>query len=236
MGPAEVLDRPLVAVPSIVSGPRRLSLQGVCKSWSGRPILDSVDLEVEAGRLVALVGANGVGKTTLLRIVAGLIGADRGTVRLDGIDVFADRREYQRRLGFLSAGQTGLYARLSVRDQLDYWARLAFVPRSERKGAIDRSIERFALGDIRSQRVERLSMGQRQRVRLAMAFLHEPRLVLLDEPRTSLDAAGIDIVNEALGDFVSSGGTAVWCAPDADDLSLPASSVYALSAGRVILA
>jgi ABC-2 type transport system ATP-binding protein len=219
-------------LPTIVSEPGRLSLRGVCKRWNGRPILDSLDLEVGARRLVALVGANGVGKTTLLRIAAGLIGADSGTVRLDGIDVTADRREYQRRLGFLAAGQTGLYARLSVLDQLEYWARLAFVPRSERNDAIDRSIERFDLGDLRSQRVERLSMGQRQRVRLAMAFLHEPRLVLLDEPRTSLDAAGVDVLDRTLSDFASSGGTAIWCAPDADDVSL-ASSVLVLSGGQV---
>ena len=77
---------------------------------------------------------------------------------------------------------------------------LAFVPRMQRKDAIDRSLERFGLGDLRSQRVERLSMGQRQRVRLAMAFLHDPRLVLLDEPRTSLDAVGVDVLNRTSHD------------------------------------
>jgi ABC-type protease/lipase transport system fused ATPase/permease subunit len=75
-------------------------------------------------------------------------------------------------------------------------------------------------------------MGQRQRVRLSMAFLHDPRLVLLDEPRTSLDAVGVDVLNRTLVDFISSGGTAIWCAPDNDDVSL-ATSVLVLSGGQV---
>jgi ABC-type protease/lipase transport system fused ATPase/permease subunit len=75
-------------------------------------------------------------------------------------------------------------------------------------------------------------MGQRQRVRLAMAFLHDPRLVLLDEPRTSLDAVGVDVLNRTLADLTSSGGTAIWCAPDTDDVSL-ATSVLVLSGGQV---
>jgi ABC-2 type transport system ATP-binding protein len=227
---------PLPRLPTPVAPPPRLRLSGICKTWSRRPILDSVDLALERGMLVALVGANGVGKTTLLRIVAGLIAPDSGTVRLDGIDVSAERREYQQSLGFLSAGQTGLYARLSVREQLEYWARIAFVPRPQRADAVGRAIERFALGDLCGQRVERLSMGQRQRVRLAMTFLHEPRLLLLDEPRTSLDPAGVDALSEVLSEFVSLGGTAIWCAPVAEDVSLPTARVYTLSEARVIAA
>jgi heme ABC exporter ATP-binding subunit CcmA len=219
-----------------VSQIERLVLHGISKSWNGRPILDGVDLSLQPGALMTLVGDNGVGKTTLLRIVAGLIAPDSGTVLLDGIDVRVERREYQRRLGFVSAGQTGLYARLSVRDQLRYWARIAFVPRTSRNEAIDRIIEDFALRDLCEQRVDRLSMGQRQRVRLAMGLLHEPKLLLLDEPRTSLDTAGVDVLREALLAFLNRGGTAIWCAPTMDDVVLPAATVVALREGRLVLA
>src|SRR5262249_24872108 len=86
---------PQPPLPTPVPPPPRLQLSGICKTRSRRPILDSVDLVLVRGMLVALVGANGVGKTTLLRIVAGLIAPESGTVRLDGIDVSAERREYQ---------------------------------------------------------------------------------------------------------------------------------------------
>jgi ABC-2 type transport system ATP-binding protein len=221
-------------VPRSAPGPERLLVEGVTKHWGKRLILDSVDLSLRAGEVAALVGANGVGKTTLLRIVAGLIGSERGTVRIDGIDIGSDRREYMRRLGFVSAGQSGLYARLTAQNHLEYWARIAFVPRKRRKHAIERAVERFELGDLCAQRVERLSMGQRQRVRLAMSFLHEPRLLLFDEPRTSLDAAGVKLLADALSEFLAAGGTAVWCAPGVDDVCLEPARVYTLSDARVI--
>ncbi len=215
------------------SEPSRLLVSGVSKSWNGKPTLGAVDLTLEPGELVGLVGSNGVGKTTLLRIVAGLIAPDRGSVRLDGIDVWTERRKYQRRLGFVPAGQTGLYARICVRDQLDYWARIAFIPRSQRHEAVERAIERFALGELSARRVERLSMGQRQRVRLAMGLLHDPQLLLLDEPRNSLDSAGLEVLHRALTEFVTAGGTVLWCAPEADDIGVATSRAYMLIQGSL---
>ena len=204
------------------------------KTWKRKTVLDDVDLSLEPGTLAALVGANGVGKTTFLRIVAGLIAADCGTISLDGFDVTRDRREYQRRLGFVSAGQTGLYARLSVRDHLEYWARIAFVPRSERRPAVERAVERFELRDICEQRVDRLSMGQRQRARLAMAFLHGPRLVLLDEPRNSLDADGARVLRTVLFDLLESGGSAIWCSPTSEEVEPRPDCVLLLTEGRFV--
>jgi ABC-2 type transport system ATP-binding protein len=214
-------------------GSKRLAAVGVSKRWDERVILDRVDLALEPGALVGLVGANGVGKTTLLRILAGLIYAASGTVTLDGLDVRNDERAYKARLGFVSAGQTGLYARLTVEQQLDYWARIAFVPRRSRPGAVARAIARFGLDELRRRRVDRLSMGQRQRVRLAMGFLHEPTLVLLDEPQTSLDPAGIQRLTETLTEFAAAGGTAIWCAPTDADIPLPLDRVLSLSEGRL---
>ena len=231
---ALTLDLPDAPLPRPLPEPDRLNVVGVSKSWNGRPILDSVDLALKPGAMAALVGVNGVGKTTLLRVLAGLITPDQGTVRLDGLEVGTRRQEYQRRLGFVSAGQTGLYARLTVQNQLEYWARIAFVPRSERRAAVERAIERFALAELAPQRVDRLSMGQRQRVRLAMGFLHDPQLLLLDEPKTSLDPDGIDILSKALSVFVAGGGTAIWCAPTADDAVLPATNVYTLGESRLV--
>jgi len=224
--------RETVATDSSEMG--RLVLKGISKVWDKRqgPVLDAVDLALAPGALVSLIGPNGAGKTTLLRIVAGLIAPDSGTVRLDGLDPFGERREFQRRLGFLSAGQTGLDARLSVRGHLEYWARIAFVPRADRERLIEKAIERFSLSNFASRRVDRLSMGQRQRARLALAFLHEPELVLLDEAQNSMDEDGIVLLNEVLGAFTAAGGTAICCSPSRDRIEAP-TDVFELHEGQL---
>lgn len=186
---------------------------------------------------MSLVGENGAGKTTLLRIVAGLIYADSGDVRIDGLDPRRDRVAYQKRLGFLSAGSSGLYPRMPASRHLDFAARICFVPGSERVRARDEAIERFQLGDFRSQRVDRLSMGQRQRVRLAMAFVHRPRIVLLDEPWNSLDEEGARVLAERMIELRSAGGTVVCCTPTGADVAAQVpdvDSVLRLEEGRLV--
>jgi ABC-2 type transport system ATP-binding protein len=215
-----------------VSG-ERLEVRAVTKRWAGTPVLDDVSLALEPATLVSLVGSNGTGKTTLLRIVAGLIAPDAGTVSVEGLDPTRDRREYQRRIGFLSASQTGLYARFSVVHHLEYWARVSFVPRGRRAAAVERMLECFKLAPIARQRADRLSMGQRQRVRLAMTFLHDPQLVLLDEPRNSLDDEARTALLSVLAEFVSGGGTALWCAPTVDEVDARANRSFTLVAGRL---
>jgi ABC-2 type transport system ATP-binding protein len=212
-----------------------LEVAGVAKRWrSDRPpVLDGIDLAVRPGEVVGVLGRNGAGKTTLLRIAAGLITADAGSVRVLGLRPERDRAAYQRRLGFLSAGNSGLYGRLRVEHHLDLAAALAYVPREARTAAIDRARRAFELDELLGQRVDRLSMGQRQRVRLALALVHEPELALLDEPRTSLDADGVAHVSAAVDALTSRGGAAVVCAPDADDLGVECDRRFVVSDGRL---
>lgn len=212
----------------------RLELRGISKAWDRgrRRVLDAVDLSIAPGALVSLTGGNGAGKTTLLRIAAGLIGADSGTVRLDGLDPFRQRRRFQRRLGFLSAGQSGLYARLPVEAHLDYWARIALLPRQERRTAIAQAIQTFELEELVGRRVDRLSMGQRQRVRLSMAFLHGPRLVLLDEPQNSLDEEGLALLNRVVTGFAREGGVVVCGSPSGEHIETP-DEILELRDGRL---
>ena len=212
-----------------------LVLRGVSKSWRDGPgtVLDSIDLDIRPGTVVTLVGANGVGKTTFLRVVAGLIMADSGTVSVAGLTPRSARREYQRRIGFLQAGQSGLYARYSVRDHLAFWARIAFVRRSHRRELIERSLHSFELESLATRRADRLSTGQRQRLRLALTFLHEPPLVLLDEPATSLDPEGIDLLRGAVSAASARGSATVWCAPTTDDVPLQPDSGFVLADGKV---
>jgi ABC-type multidrug transport system ATPase subunit len=212
-----------------------LELWGVTMRWRGRDprVLDELDLLVERGRVVHVVGRNGAGKTTLLRVASGLLTPERGIVCLTGLSPERDRRQYQRRLGLLQAGDHGLYARMTVRRHLHFWTGLYALPRAGRDEAVAGALERFALTELAGRRVDRLSTGQRQRVRLASAFIHRPRLVLLDEPRNSLDEEGLELLAAAVADHAAEGGAVLWCSPAVESGDLPCDAVYRLERGRL---
>jgi len=190
-----------------------LALTDIDRAYNGTPVLRGVSLALAPGEVSWLGGRNGAGKTTLLRVAVGLIAPDRGRVALDGLDPLADRRAFQRRLGFLSAGDRGMYARLTVAQHLRLWADLALVPAADRGALLGAAIETFGLTALVERRVDRMSTGQRQRVRLAMAFLHRPDVVLLDEPHSSLDEDGLAQLSAALDAHAARGGAALWCSP-----------------------
>jgi ABC-2 type transport system ATP-binding protein len=212
-----------------------LVLEGIVKRWPGAgPVLEDVRLVVQPGTTVFVGGANGAGKTTLLRIAAALLLPDRGSVRVGRFGAEADRTEFQRRIGFLSAASTGLYARLTVSDHLRLWSRLALLPRAERALHRRRTAEAFDLMPLADRRVDRLSMGQRQRVRLAGAFLHDPDVVLLDEPANSLDEAGIALLDAEFARVRAERRAALWCAPPTQRDLLASQRTLTLNAGRLI--
>jgi ABC-type multidrug transport system ATPase subunit len=192
-----------------------LNLQGVSKRWprQPRPVLDNVDLSVGPGTAILLTGRNGAGKTTLLRIASGLIAPDSGRISVQGLNPERSRREFNRRICLLAPRDSGLYARLSVRRHLDLAARLALLSRADRATSVEHALDAFDLRELGSNRVDRLSTGQRQRVRVAMAFLHVPQLALLDEPSKSLDDQGMALLGSALADLLSRGGAAIVCEP-----------------------
>ena len=196
------------------TGPILVALEGVTKRWGDFVVLDGVDLEIPAGAAVGLAGGNGAGKTTLLRIATGMITPDEGTTSFRGVDVEQDLAAYQQTIGFLSAGDRGLYARLTVRQNLDFWGGLAGLSRSQCRWRIGEMLTEFEIVELADRRVDRLSMGQRQRVRLAMTFLHEPNIAVLDEPTTSLDEAGVSLLNAALARLVDRGGSVLLASPE----------------------
>lgn len=210
-----------------------LELREVTKRWRDLLVLDRIDFTLPAGCVVRLSGDNGAGKTTLLRISTGLVLPDAGSVTIAGLQADRDRRAYYRRLGVLSAGDRGLYARLTVRQNLEFAAGIAFLRGRQLRDAVANAIDRFDLDSMQRHRVDRLSMGQRQRVRLGMTFLDDPDVVLLDEPRTSLDEAGLRMLQAGLDEVTGRGGAALWCSPTGDDPPLRTDQVYVLRDGKL---
>jgi ABC-type multidrug transport system ATPase subunit len=212
-----------------------LVLEKIVQRWPAakHPVLGGVDLALHAGSVSRLTGRNGAGKTTLLRIAAGLIEADSGRLSAFGLDPFRDRRRYQRLTAYVPTGSVGLYARLSPRQHLEFEARLALLPPPRRRSAIDRELRRFELVDVASRRVDRLSMGQRQRVRLAIALVRGAQVLLLDEPLNSLDADGVALLRTAIESIAARGGAVMWCSPHEDHLGLELDQALVLEQGKV---
>lgn len=218
-----------------VPGESILELERIYHRWKGPkpPVLDDISLTLRAGEVTWIGGRNGVGKTTLLRLAAGILLPQRGSVRIGELTPASKGRSYRQEIGFLSAGDRGLQARMRVSQQLDYWGRLAYVPRERRAELVSDSLRRFGLEEFATRRVDRMSMGQRQRIRLAMAFLHEPRVLLLDEPRNSLDDDGYRLLNEQIKQAAARGASVLWCSPRGEDRVIACDAGYTLLDGKL---
>jgi ABC-2 type transport system ATP-binding protein len=154
--------------------------------YPGFRALDGVSFAIEPHSITALVGPNGAGKTTLLNCMAGLALPAHGHVYLDAIDVHRVPRQAHARMGYLS-DFFGIYADLTVARCLDYRARAQAIPSERRAAAVQRAAERLGLSDRLKQRAGELSRGLRQRLAIAQAIVHEPAVILLDEPASGLD-------------------------------------------------
>jgi ABC-2 type transport system ATP-binding protein len=163
-----------------------LELAGVEKSFGRARILRGLDLAVEPGEIVGLLGPNGSGKTTTLRLIAGALAPDRGTIRVCGLDLAAAPREARRHIGYLPE-RPPLYDALTVAEYLGFVAAAKGLRRAERARAVAAALDGFDLGLVRGRTLGRLSKGFRQRVGLAQACLGAPALLLLDEATSGLD-------------------------------------------------
>lgn len=172
--------------------------------------LRGVSLEVHEGEAVALLGANGAGKTTLLRILATLLLPTRGTVLLAGHDVRRNPRAVRRSLGYHAGSDRGFYSRLTARENLRFFGRLNHLQDSFLKSRVTLLAEQFGLGTALDRQVRSLSSGTIQRLSLLRALLHQPKVLLLDEPTRSLDAlAAADFRRFLKSEVLSAKGTSL---------------------------
>ncbi|MEZ4866539.1 MAG: ATP-binding cassette domain-containing protein [Caldilineaceae bacterium] len=167
-----------------------IEVQTLVKSYGQLQALKGVTFSVAAGEIVGLLGPNGAGKTTIIKILTGYLQPDEGSVEVDGIDVLTHTQEAQARIGYLPENAP-LYPELSVQAYLKLMADLRQLPTAEQQKRLSEAIHATALEDRLTQPIGQLSKGYRQRVGLAQAILHRPRLLILDEPTVGLDPTQI---------------------------------------------
>lgn len=163
-----------------------LRLTGITKSYLGRKVVDDISFEIQCGEVVGLIGPNGAGKTTIMRMIAGILEPDNGTIIFGGLNVWTQRMEAQSLIGYLPEGAP-LYEEMTVSAYLNFMCDTRAVPKSKRGDLIAVATRRTSLGSVLHQPIETLSKGFRRRVALAGAIVHDPPILILDEPSDGLD-------------------------------------------------
>ncbi|MFN2425424.1 MAG: heme ABC exporter ATP-binding protein CcmA [Candidatus Binatia bacterium] len=205
-----------------------VSIRALERRFGTTPVLRRLDLGVARGECVAIFGPNGAGKSTLLRTLAGLLRADAGTVEVFGCALPADS-SLRRRIGYLGH-DAFLYRDLDARENLDYYGRLFGVRDAGRSAAM---LAEVGLTNVAAKRVGSFSRGMLQRLGLARALLHEPELLLLDEPLTGLDPEGAEILSAILSRLRSAGVTVLMATHDIARALESATRAVVIGRGRV---
>ncbi|MBA8826763.1 ABC-2 type transport system ATP-binding protein [Saccharopolyspora lacisalsi] len=189
-----------------------LEIDRISKRYGNVTALRDMTFSVRAGEMFGFVGSNGAGKTTTMRIALGVLAADSGEVRFDGAPLDLRMR---RRIGYMPE-ERGLYPKMRAAQQLAYLGELHGMSRHGAREAADRWIDRLGLTERRDEEVQKLSLGNQQRVQLAAALVHEPDILVLDEPFSGLDPVAVDVMSQVLRDACDSGVPVVFSSHQLD--------------------
>ncbi|CAN5818080.1 ATP-binding cassette domain-containing protein [soil metagenome] len=211
-----------------------IKFEGLGKDYGDFAAVKDLSLEVKPKQIYALLGANGAGKTTALRCLATLLSPTRGTAFIDGCDVREDPRKARGRLGFLSASM-GLYERLTPRELLTYFARLQGMDEATVLGCVNDHIELFEIESFQNRLCGRLSTGQRQRVSIARAVLHDPPALILDEPTIGLDILSGRTIYAFMHTARMRGRAVLFSTHQMEEVELLADRVGILAGGRLVV-
>ncbi|MGW0507352.1 ABC transporter ATP-binding protein [Micromonospora sp. NPDC003241] len=189
-----------------------LRLDGVDRSFGDRQVLNNVSFDVVAGRMTGFVGGNGAGKTTTMRIILGVLAADSGRVTWRDAPL---SREIRGRFGYMPE-ERGLYPKMSVREQVVYLGRLHGLTAEGARRATDDLLERVGLGERGDDLLETLSLGNQQRAQIAAALVHDPEVLVLDEPFSGLDPMAVDTVVAVLRERAAAGAPVLFSSHQLD--------------------
>jgi ABC-2 type transport system ATP-binding protein len=209
-----------------------LEIRGLAKTFE-RPAVDSLDLTIRAGEFYALLGPNGAGKTTTLRMVVGLLRPDAGSIRVFGVDALADPIAAKRQMAWVS-DEPMIYDKLTPFEYLEFVAGLWGVESAIAERAANELIDWLGLRPHVNERCEGFSRGMRQKVALAGALVHDPRLIILDEPLTGLDAGTARQVKDVLQARVKAGGTVIMTTHILEVAERMAERIGVLTNGRLV--
>ncbi|MGU3432191.1 ABC transporter ATP-binding protein [Actinomycetes bacterium M1A6_2h] len=206
-----------------------LTIDTVHKRYGSTVALDGVSFEVRPGELFGFVGSNGAGKTTTMRIALGVLAADSGEVRIDGKPVDLDVR---RTIGYMPE-ERGLYPKMKIGRQLSYLAELHGLSSSDAKEAASTWTHRLGISERLNDTVDSLSLGNQQRVQLAAALIHDPAVLVLDEPFSGLDPVAVDVMSEVLLEKAKTGVPVIFSSHQLDLVQRLCDRVGIIAGGKM---
>ncbi|SDN38961.1 ABC transporter ATP-binding protein [Allokutzneria albata] len=207
-----------------------LEIDRVSKSYGSVVALQDMSFSVRAGEMFGFVGSNGAGKTTTMRIALGVLSADSGEIRWNGEPITFETR---RHIGYMPE-ERGLYPKMKVTEQLVYLSELHGMTAAAARKAADEWTERLGLTARRNEEVQKLSLGNQQRVQLAAALAHDPEVLVLDEPFSGLDPVAVDVMSQVLRDKCDSGVPVVFSSHQLDLVERLCDRVGIVRSGRMV--
>ncbi|MCY3866181.1 MAG: heme ABC exporter ATP-binding protein CcmA [Chloroflexi bacterium] len=209
-----------------------IEAENLSKAYGGMPVLRGISFRVRQGEFVALLGANGSGKSTLLRLLSGLSKPTAGAVRIGGWEMPGEAMAVRAQIG-LVAHQPLLYENLTARENLDFFGKLYGIEREEREGRIADLLRTVGLRKRADSLVRTFSRGMKQRLSIARASLHQPDILLLDEPYSGLDQASIERLDEMLSAGLGAGRAIIMSTHQLERVPQSAGRALVLSRGRI---
>ncbi|SCF31159.1 ABC transporter ATP-binding protein [Micromonospora mirobrigensis] len=206
-----------------------LHLDGVDRSFGGRQVLSDVSFDVTAGRLTGFVGGNGAGKTTTMRIILGVLAPDAGQVTWQGRQLTRDAR---RRFGYMPE-ERGLYPKMTTREQVVHLGRLHGLGPAAARRRTDELLERIGLGERGDDLLETLSLGNQQRAQIAAALVHDPEVLILDEPFSGLDPLAVDTVVAVLRERAAAGAPVLFSSHQLDVVERLCDDLVIIAGGTI---
>ena len=208
-----------------------ITVDNLTKRYGATTAIEGVSFQVPKGQVIGFLGPNGAGKTTTMRIITGSLGATEGSVTLDGVDVFKKPKQVKRRIGYLPEVPP-LYTDMTVRDYVAFAGRLKGVGKP--KAAAEKVIDRVGLNPVAHRIIDHLSKGYRQRVGLAQALVHDPEVLVLDEPNSGLDPAQRVEIRELLKSLAADDRTIILSTHVLADIEAMCSRVVIINEGRIV--
>ena len=203
------------------------------KTLGKNKVLRGISFQAQPGEIFGLLGPNGAGKTTTLRLISTLLSPDSGTVEVLGFDTRKAPEEVRRRIGVVTA-DIGVYPRLSARENITYFAQLSEVRDSELKRRVDAVIERLDIHSFADQRAESLSSGQKQKLAIARAIVHDPSVLMFDEPTSNLDVLASREVREFMVESKDRGKCVIFSTHVLHDAERLCDRITILHEGQVV--
>ncbi|MFZ0638939.1 MAG: ABC transporter ATP-binding protein [Candidatus Acidiferrales bacterium] len=209
-----------------------IEVQDLTKSYGDKTAVDNISFSVKKGEILGFLGPNGAGKTTTMRVLTGYLPATQGTAKIAGFDVFDDSMEVRRRIGYLPESPP-LYLDMTVTGYLDFVARIKNVPMEKRAQRVEAAMEMTKIVDQRDQLIKRLSRGYKQRVGLAQAIVHDPDVIILDEPTVGLDPKQIIEVRHLIKGLAGS-HTIILSTHILPEVSMTCDRVIIINNGKIV--